>query len=95
MVQRLLIVERYNKALHSPAVRRFEGEGSVAVIVDRRKVRRRRRSQMREMDRRQTDRRDRSQGSGGLRSQGFFWASRADDARARGQVAALHLPSTA
>ena len=56
MVQRLLIVERYNNALHSTAVRRFEGEGSVAVIVDRRKERRRRRSQMREMDRRQTDR---------------------------------------
>lgn len=89
MTPRLLIVERYNSALYSTLGRRFSGDNGVAVMVDQRKARRRRRSSMREMDRRQSDRRRRPQDAGDLRAQGFFWVSREDEARESEQVAAI------
>jgi len=94
MAQRLLVVERYNSALYATLVRQFKGDAS--IVVDRRKARRRRRTQMREMDRRQTDRRQGAvQGGKVLRSEGFFWASRDDGARATDRVAAITLSGTA
>ena len=96
MAQRLLVVERYKSALSATLVRQFEGDTSLVVVVDRRKARRRRRTQMREMDRRQTDRREGAvQGGKVLRSEGFFWASRDDGARATDRVAAITLSGTA
>ena len=56
MAQRLLVVERYKSALSATLVRQFEGDASIVVVVDRRKARRGRRTQMRDMERRQTGR---------------------------------------
>ena len=94
MTPRLLIVERYNSALYGTLGRRFSGDDGVAVMLDRRKARRRRRSSMREMDRRQSDRRCRPQDADDLRAQGFFWVSREDEARESEQMAALESSGT-
>lgn len=95
IAQRLRIVERYSSALYSTLGWRFSDDNGVAVMVDRRKARGRRRSSMREIDRRQSDRRCRLKDAGDLRAQGFFWVSRKAEVRESEHVAAVEFFETA
>jgi hypothetical protein len=90
MARHVIVVERYNAELLARLTRQFHGDDGVAILVDRRKGRRRRRSQMREMDRRQLDRRCRPERADDLRSQEFFWIS-----CEAGQGSAVRLSGTA
>lgn len=89
MARHVIVVERYNGELLARLTRQFQADDGVAILVDRRKGRRRRRSQMREMDRRQLDRRRGPERGDDLRSQGFLWIS-----CEAGQASAFRLPGT-
>ena len=95
MARHMIVVERYNAELLARLTLQFHGDGGIAVLVDRRKGRRRRRSQMREMDRRQLDRRRGPERSDDLRSQGFLWISCEAGALEAGQGSAFRLSGTA
>lgn len=95
MARHVIVVERYNAELLARLTRQFHGDDGVAVLVDRRKGRRRRRSQMREIDRRQLDRRRGPERGEDLRSQGFLWVSLEADERETGQGSAFRLFGTA
>lgn len=90
MARHVIVVQRYNAELLARLTRQFHGDEGVAVLVDRRKGRRRRRSQMREIDRRQSDRRRGLERGDDLRSQGFLWIS-----CEAGQGSAVRLSGTA
>ena len=53
----MLIVPRFDYALHSWLEKKFDGDPDVLVVRDRRSAQRRQRPEMRYSDRRQTDRR--------------------------------------
>ena len=53
----MLIVPRFDYALHSWLEKKFDGDPDVLVVRDRRSAQRRQRPEMRYSDRRQNDRR--------------------------------------
>jgi len=70
--QLLIVVERFDLTLYDTLREKYAGVESLTVIRDRRRGRRRRRPQMRYVDRRQADRRGQPEMDGELRSVGFF-----------------------
>lgn len=70
--QLLVVVERFDLTLYETIREKYAGVDSLTVIRDRRRGRRRRRPQMRYMDRRQSDRRTQPELDAQLRATGSF-----------------------
>jgi hypothetical protein len=74
MAQVLIVVERFDLTLFDTLREKYAGVENLTVIRDRRRIRRRRRPQMRYVDRRRADRRVHPELDERLRDEGFFAA---------------------